>query len=90
MRKYLQQIVPAFISGSKFEQSATCSVRDSIFYSYSTPIAVRRVVDGRVVVYITKKRFSATTSGQQNAIKHLAPSWRLVAQQVIEKMVRES
>ena len=90
MRKYLQKIVPAFIAGSEFEQSATCSVRHSTFFSYATPIAVRRVVDGRVVIFISSERFSSTTSGQQNAIKQLARDWRLVSQERIEKLAREA
>ena len=89
MRKYLQKIVPAFIAGSDFEQSATCSVRNGTFYSYATPIAVRRRENGRVVVYITEDKFSATTSGQQNAIKQLASNWRVVPQTTILKMERE-
>lgn len=89
MRKYLQEIVPAFLNGSDFEQAATCSVRNSTFYSYATPIAVRRCENGRVVVYITEEKFSATTSGQQNAIKRLAYDWREVPQTTIFEMERE-
>lgn len=89
MRKYLQKIVPSFLNGSDFEQSATCSVRNGTFYSYATPIAVRRCEDGRVVIYITEEKFSSTTSGQQNAIKQLANNWREVPQATIVKMERE-
>ena len=89
MRKYLQKIVPAFLNGSDFEQSATCSVRNGTFYFYATPIAVRRREKGRVVVYITEEKFSSTTSGQQNAIKQLANDWREVPQTTILKMERE-
>lgn len=89
MRKYLQKIVPSFLNGSDFEQSATCSVRNGTFYSYATPIAVRRREGHRVVVYITEEKFSATTSGQQNAIKQLASNWRVVPQATILEMERE-
>jgi hypothetical protein len=90
MRKYLQQIVPSFLAGSEFEQSATCSVRHCVFYSYATPVAVRAFdADNRVVIYITEEKFSKTTSHQCNSIRQLARSWRLVEQSVIERMAKE-
>ena len=70
MRKYMQKVGGDFVSGSNYSQAATCSVRGNVFYSYNTPIAVRK--DGKY--YMTEEYYSRTTSGQQNALKTLIPS----------------
>lgn len=59
-----------FVNGSTFAQAATCSVRENVFYSYATPIAVRK--DGRF--YLTLDKFSKTTTTQQKALLELIPS----------------
>ena len=64
MRKYLQSIVPAFLSGTQFAHYATCSIRNGVFYSYETPIAVRKIENGQVVVYLSAAKFSKTTTTQ--------------------------
>ena len=87
MRKYLQSIVPAFLSGTQFAQAATCSVRDGVFYSYATPIAVRKIENGRVVVYLSLEKFSKTTSAQQNAIRSLSYECKEVQQHELRNML---
>ena len=73
MRKYMKEVGSAFVNGDNYAQAATCSVWGNVFYSYDTPIAVRK--DG--IFYLTEEKFSPTTSGQQNALKQLIPSWQL-------------
>ena len=87
MRKYLQSIVPAFLSGTQFAQAATCSIRNGVFYSYETPIAVRRVENGRVVVYLSAAKFSNTTTTQQNAIRSLSHDCKEVKQYELRNMI---
>lgn len=74
MRKYMKEVGSAFVNGKEYAQAATCSVWGSVFYSYKTPIAVRK--DG--MFYLTERKYSPTTSGHQNALKTLIPS-RLLA-----------
>ena len=74
MRKYMREVGSTFVNGGEYAQAATCSVWGDVFYSYDTPIAVRK--DG--MFYLTEEKISPTTSGQQNALKALIPSGRLV------------
>lgn len=85
MRKYMEKVGSDFVNGSDYSQAANCSVRGNVFYSYNTPIAVRK--DGKY--YMTEEYYSQTTSGQQNALKKLIPSHLLeiVSSDEIEAMV---
>jgi hypothetical protein len=66
----MREVGSTFVNGGEYAQAATCSVWGNVFYSYNTPIAVRK--DG--MFYLTEEKFSPTTSGQQNALKALIPS----------------
>lgn len=66
----MREVGSTFVNGGEYAQAATCSVWGNVFYSYDTPIAVRK--DG--MFYLTEEKFSPTTSGQQNALKQLIPS----------------
>ena len=70
----MREVGSTFVNGGDYAQAATCSVWGNVFYSFDTPIAVRK--DG--MFYLTEEKFSPTTSGQQNALKQLIPSGRLV------------
>lgn len=70
----MKEVGSAFVNGKEYAQAATCSVWGNVFYSYKTPIAVRK--DG--MFYLTERKYSPTTSGQQNALKELIPSHLLV------------
>lgn len=70
----MREVGSTFVNGGDYAQAATCSVWGNVFYSYNTPIAVRK--DG--MFYLTEEKFSSTTSGQQNALKQLIPSWQLM------------
>ena len=50
-------------------QATTARVEDGIFYSYTTPIAVKH--EGRY--YLTLDKFSKTTSTQQNTLLRELP-----------------
>lgn len=64
----MHSMISALINES-YAQSATARVEDNIFYSYKTPIAIKK--NGRY--YLTMDKFSATTSGQQNALLENLP-----------------
>jgi hypothetical protein len=66
----MKEVGSVFVNGGNYAQAANCSVWGDVFYSYSTPIAVRK--DG--MFYLTEEKFSTATSGQQNALKQLIPS----------------
>ena len=66
----MREVGSTFVNGGEYAQAATCSVWGDVFYSYDTPIAVRK--DG--MFYLTEEKISPTTSGQQNALKQLIPS----------------
>lgn len=85
MRKYMQKVGSDFVNGCDYSQHTNCSVRGNVFYSYNTPIAVRK--DGKY--YMTEEYHSPTTSGQQNALKKLIPSHLLeiVFSDEIEAMI---
>ncbi len=87
MRKYLQSIVPAFLSGVQNACEKTCSIRNGVFHSYSTPIAVRKIENGRVVVYMSIQKFSKTTTAQQNAIRNLSYECKEVEHGELQKMI---
>ena len=87
MRKYLQSIVPAFLSGTQFAHYATCSIRNGVFYSYETPIAVRRIENGQVVIYLSAAKFSKTTTTQQSAIRSLSHVCKEVKQYELRNMI---
>ena len=63
MRKYMYPLLKAFVYDDN-SYAATAHVENNIFYSYSTPIAVKK--NGRY--FLTLDKFSTTTSGQQNAL----------------------
>ena len=60
----MKNILPAFIRGeSKSEKTARAE--NGIFYSYATPIA--KLLGG--TVFLRSRKYSNTTSTQQNAIR---------------------
>lgn len=72
MRKYMTSLVSA-LDNDTFAQAATARVENGVFYSYSTPIAIKK--DGRY--YLTLDKFSKTTSCQQYTLLRVCPGARL-------------
>ena len=70
MRKYMNNLVSAFTANYPVSAlAATARVENGIFYSYTTPIAVKH--EGRY--YLTLDKFSKTTSTQQNTLLRELP-----------------
>lgn len=70
MRKYMNNLVSALTSEYPVTAlAATARVENSIFYSYTTPIAVKH--EGRY--YLTLDKFSKTTTTQQNTLLRELP-----------------
>lgn len=70
MRKYMNNLIAAFTANyPTIVQATTARVEDGIFYSYTTPIAVKH--EGRY--YLTLDKFSKTTSTQQNTLLRELP-----------------
>lgn len=59
----MSSLIKSFVYDNN-SYAATAHVENNIFYSYSTPIAVKK--NGRY--FLTLDKFSATTSGQQNTL----------------------
>lgn len=71
MRKYMNNLITALTANYPTTAlAATARVENGIFYSYTTPIAVKH--EGRY--YLTLDKFSKTTSTQQNTLLRELPS----------------
>lgn len=68
MRKYMKEILPAFIDGKKMK-TKTAETEFFGLWSYNTAIAV---FDVNGAIYLRSRTFSKTTSSQQNAIREFA------------------
>ena len=64
--KYNKKLIQALIDGQN-ATAASASVRDGVYYSYNTPIAVYPVF-GRPVAIVSMKYHSNTTSRQRNEL----------------------
>ena len=64
--KYNKKLIQALIDGQN-ATAASASVRDGVYYSYNTPIAVYPVF-GRPVAIVSMKYYSNTTSRQRNEL----------------------
>ena len=70
MRKYMNNLVSALTAEYPVTAlAATARVENGIFYSYTTPIAVKH--EGRF--YLTLDKFSKTTTTQQNTLLRELP-----------------
>lgn len=70
MRKYMNNLITALSSEYPTTAlAATARVENGIFYSYTTPIAVKH--EGRF--YLTLDKFSKTTTTQQNTLLRELP-----------------
>ena len=70
MRKYMNKLIAAFTANYPTTTRATTArVENGIFYSYTTPIAVKH--EGHY--YLTLDKFSKTTSVQQNTLLRELP-----------------
>ena len=70
MHKYMNNLIAAFTANYPTTARATSArVENGIFYSYTTPIAVKH--EGRY--YLTLDKFSKTTSVQQNTLLRELP-----------------
>ena len=66
----MNNLIAAFTANySTTAKAATARVENGIFYSYTTPIAVKH--EGRY--YLTLDKFSTTTSVQQNTLLRELP-----------------
>jgi hypothetical protein len=79
----MQELLPAF-AYNEYAQSATARTDNGIFWSYNTVIAVRR----NDTVYLSKVKYSATTSGQQNAIKGYFNNVVMVDEKQLDVMLK--
>lgn len=87
MRKYMNNLVSAFTSEYPVTAlAATARVENGIFYSYTTPIAVKH--EGRY--YLTLDKFSKATSTQQNTLLRELPGAlvSVVPQEQIAEIVK--
>lgn len=70
MRKYMNNLIVALTANYPTTAfAATARVENGIFYSYTTPIAVKH--EGRY--YLTLDKFSRTTTTQQNTLLRELP-----------------
>lgn len=70
MRKYMNNLVSALTAEYPYTAlAATARVENGVFYSYTTPIAVKH--EGRY--YLTLDKFSKTTTTQQNTLLRELP-----------------
>lgn len=69
MKKYMERLLPSFIAcKTKGKTGDNASVYENLFYSYNTIISF--VKDG--AIYLRNKKFTQTTTRQQNAIREFA------------------
>lgn len=61
----VKQVIEAFVDGATKGKAASVRIEDDTLFSYSTPIAERRITNGTVQYVTSDLRYSVTTSKQQ-------------------------
>ena len=63
-----EDIIESFLDGAMKGKASSLSINGNILYSYSIGIARREGDD----IYVNNRKYSSTTTTQQNAVKRIA------------------